>query len=232
MLMRAIAVAAIALPLAAFAGDERSAGGTTDSNEGKPRTGKMDDSTPGHGHAAGALGNSSDTTGATGAGGAGSRAGTEGAGSPTGAGETGGAASGRWDEGGGKTAGEAGGGAAASGGAGGAAGATGHAGDKTVTGKLSKISDDSVTIESGKGQRHELKIVGQTMIRMDGKDASRSQLKEGQEVRASFAEHGGQQVAVRIDAGRAEKGGGASSAGAKPQPGVSSGSSTETKKSK
>jgi hypothetical protein len=174
----------------------------------------MDDSTSGHGHAAGALGNSSDTTGAKGAGGAGSNAGTEGAKSPTAAGETGT------------------GGTGSSGEAGGAGGMKGHADDRTVTGKLSKVSQDSVTIESGQGEKHELKLVGQTRIRMDGKDASRAQLREGQEVRASFSEHGGQQVAVRIDAGAAEKSGAAGAPGGQPKAGgVSSGSSTETKKS-
>jgi hypothetical protein len=216
VLVRAVSIAAILVPLAVIAGDGSPAASTS-SEEGKPRTGKMDDSTSGHGHAAGALGNSSDTTGAKGAGGAGSNAGTEGAKSPTAAGETG--------TGGTGSSGEAGG-------AGGAGGMKGHADDRTVTGKLSKVSQDSVTIESGQGEKHELKLVGQTRIRMDGKDASRAQLREGQEVRASFSEHGGQQVAVRIDAGAAEKSGAAGAPGGQPKAGgVSSGSSTETKKS-
>jgi hypothetical protein len=238
MLVRIFAIAAVVLPLAVIAGDKGSSGttsGTTDSSEGKPRTGSMDDSTPGHGHAAGALGNSSDTTGAKGAGGAGTNSGTSGSKGERAAGEggdtTSGAASGRWDESGGRTDDRSGHGTAS----GGAGGMKGHGNDRTVTGKLSKVSGDSITIESGKGERHELKLVGQTMIRMDGKDASRAQLKEGQEVRASFSEQGGQPVAVRIEAGAAGKDatgkGGTGSAGAKPHDGTSSGSSTETKKS-
>jgi hypothetical protein len=214
VLVRAVSIAAVLVPLAVIAGDGSPAASTS-SEEGKPRTGKMDDSTSGHGHAAGALGNSSDTTGAKGAGGAGSNAGTEGAGRPTAAGETGT------------------GGTGSSGEAGGAGGMKGHADDRTVTGKLSKVSQDSVTIESGQGEKHELKLVGQTMIRMNGKDASRTQLQEGQEVRASFSEHGGQQVAVRIEAGAAEKGGAAGAPGGQPKAGgVSAGSSDEAKKSR
>jgi hypothetical protein len=237
MLVRAIAIAVIALPLAARAAEESPPAASTGSSESKPRTGKQDDSTPGHGHAAGALGNSSDTTGAKGAGGAGTNSGTSGAAKgERAAGEAGdttsGATSGRWDESGGRTDDRSGHGAAS----GGAGGMKGHGDDRMVTGKLSKVSADSITIESGKGEKHELKLVGQTMIRMDGKDASRAQLKEGQEVRASFSEEGGQPIAVRIDAGAAGKDatgkGGTGSAGAKPHDGTSSGSSTETKKSK
>jgi hypothetical protein len=233
VLVRIIAIAAVALPLAVVAGDKGSGGTTEPSQQKEKESSRAETHQPvqGQGHAAGALGNSSDTTGAKGEGGAGTNSGTEGARRPTAAGETGdttsGATSGRWDESGGKAAGDT-----ASGGAG---GMKGHGSDRMVTGKLSKVSADSITIESGQGQKHELKLVGQTMIRMDGKDASRTQLKEGQEVRASFSEQGGQPVAVRIDAGAAGKDatgkGGTGSAGAKPHDGTSSGSSTETKKS-
>jgi hypothetical protein len=142
-------------------------------------------------------------SGAKDQGGAGANTGTEGAREDqTAAGEKGdttsGAKSGRWDESGGKTAGQQ----AGPGGAGapGDAEPRAHGGDFTVAGKLSEVSDDSITIQTGPGKSHTLKIVPQTKLTSGGKDARPSELEEGQEVRASYMEHGGEQIAVRVQA--------------------------------
>jgi colicin import membrane protein len=84
-----------------------------------------------------------------------------------------------------------------------------HQHDQTLTGKVSQLSDDSVTIQSPQGERQELEIVPQTRVTIGGEDAQRGQLAEGQEVRASYMEHGGARIAVRIDAG----GGGSNASG-------------------
>jgi hypothetical protein len=70
-----------------------------------------------------------------------------------------------------------------------------------VHGRLSAVSEDEITIRSEAGEQ-KLKIVPQTAVTLDGEEAQRSELKEGLPVRASFLEHGGEQVAVRIEAGR------------------------------
>jgi hypothetical protein len=92
----------------------------------------------------------------------------------------------------------AGGASAAPPGAQGAPG--GHAADRTISGKLSQVSDGSITIETGPGKSHTLKLAPATKITSGGKDAAHGDLEEGQQVRASYMEHGGEQIAVRIQA--------------------------------
>jgi hypothetical protein len=148
----------------------------------------MDDSVPGHGHAAGALGNSSDTTGAKGEGGAGSNSGTAGRKDERAAGEgsdtTSGAPSGRWDA---TPEGKD------------DARSQGHARDRTMTGRVAKVGEGSVTIRSQQGEAVTLKLVPETTVTRNGKEAARSDLKEGQDVRASFSSEAGEDVAVKID---------------------------------
>jgi hypothetical protein len=146
-------------------------------------------------------------SGAKDQGGAGANTGTAGAREETAAGEKGdttsGAKSGRWDESGGKTPRE---GAASAGPPGApdeARPPSGHAGDSTVAGKLSQVSGGSITIQTGPGTSQTLKLVPQTKITSGGKDADHTELKEGQQVRASFMEHGGEQVAVTVHAASA-----------------------------
>lgn len=72
----------------------------------------------------------------------------------------------------------------------------GHASDQVITGRVGKISGDSVSIESGQGESKKLELAPQTMI--DGKADNKEALKEGQEVRASFSQVEGKDVAVEI----------------------------------
>jgi hypothetical protein len=77
-----------------------------------------------------------------------------------------------------------------------------HASDEVVSGRISKVSRSSVELESTDGKKKTLQLVPQTAIRVDGQDAQRSELKEGQEVRASFNKVDGKDVAVEIQAGQ------------------------------
>lgn len=82
----------------------------------------------------------------------------------------------------------------------GTAEATPHSDDETVTGKVTSITESSVAIQSDMGEEKLLELVPQTMVKVDGQDASRTDLKEGQEVRASFNHVEGRDVAVQIEA--------------------------------
>lgn len=85
----------------------------------------------------------------------------------------------------------------------------GHASDQVITGRVGKISGDSVSIESGQGESKKLELAPQTMI--DGKAGNKEALKEGQEVRASFSQVEGKDVAVEIHSRKGS--GGAASEG-------------------
>jgi Cu/Ag efflux protein CusF len=75
-----------------------------------------------------------------------------------------------------------------------------HSDDLTVTGKVIRVSEGSVAIRSDMGEEKTLELVPQTMVKVDGQDATRTELKEGQEVRASFNQVEGRDVAVQIEA--------------------------------
>jgi hypothetical protein len=94
--------------------------------------------------------------------------------------------------------------ASGSAGAPGASDVTAHADDQTVTGTVSKFAKRSISIKSEQGEAKTLKIVPQTVVAMNGKTVKPSQLKQGQQVRASYNEQDGQDVAVTIEvSGRA-----------------------------
>ena len=61
------------------------------------------------------------------------------------------------------------------------------------------------------GEEKTLELVPQTMVKVDGQDATRTELKEGQEVRASFNQVEGRDVAVQIEAREATGTGGSGS---------------------
>lgn len=94
----------------------------------------------------------------------------------------------------------------ASGGMSGMSGAKKHAGAHRVSGKISEISSDSVTITPKKGDAKTLKIGPDTKVSMNGKPAQPTDLKQGQQVRASYDSSGGEDMATQITTG---KGGGA-----------------------
>jgi Cu/Ag efflux protein CusF len=76
-----------------------------------------------------------------------------------------------------------------------------HSDDQVVTGKVTKVSSRSIAIKSEMGEEKTLELVPQTSVKVDGQDASHADLKEGQEVRASFNQVEGRDVAVEIEAG-------------------------------
>jgi hypothetical protein len=83
------------------------------------------------------------------------------------------------------------------------AGNTGaHEGDQHVMGKVSKVSKDEISIKSRSGAAKTLKINPDTAVSINGKDAKPTQLKQGQMVRASYENVGGDDVAVKIEVGK------------------------------
>jgi hypothetical protein len=83
---------------------------------------------------------------------------------------------------------------------------SGHGDDEMVTGKLSKVSADQITITpKGGGEAKILKIVKETVVTVNGKTAKPSQLKQGQNVHASYSDQGGDEIAVKIDVTKSKK---------------------------
>ena len=76
-----------------------------------------------------------------------------------------------------------------------------HSDDRIVRGRVTKVSEKSVEIQSAQGEAKTLQLVPQTSVKIDGQDAQQSDLEEGQEVRASFNSVEGKDVAVEIRAG-------------------------------
>ncbi len=77
-----------------------------------------------------------------------------------------------------------------------------HSVDQVVSGKISKVSGNELTVSTDGGTDRTLQLVPQTMVTVDGNQATTGDLKEGQQVRASFDVVGGQDVAVEIQAGK------------------------------
>lgn len=75
-----------------------------------------------------------------------------------------------------------------------------HASDQVITGRVATASGGSLVIESTNGDRHTLALVDQTVVTLDGHDSNVSALQPGQDVRASFNEQDGRQVAVKVEA--------------------------------
>jgi hypothetical protein len=100
----------------------------------------------------------------------------------------------------------------------------GHAEDRLLSGQVTQVSGSSLVVQSDTGGPRTLEIVPETSISVDGLDASRSDLREGQEVRASYSNVDGRDVAVEIHA--ASSGGpppSGSGTGGATSPGTSSG---------
>jgi hypothetical protein len=103
----------------------------------------------------------------------------------------------------------------------------GHQSDQVLMGKVSKVSKKSLSIRSDQGERHTLVVVPETLITVDGQEGKISDIKQGQEIRASYNELQGRNVAVKIEAG--ESMGGSSSTGSSSgMSGSSSGTSSDS----
>jgi hypothetical protein len=77
----------------------------------------------------------------------------------------------------------------------------GHDTDRVVSGTVADASGSSLVIQSPTGERQTLMIVEETSVLVDGIAGRASDLKPGQEVRASFNEQSGEPVAVKVLAG-------------------------------
>lgn len=77
----------------------------------------------------------------------------------------------------------------------------GHASDRVMAGTVSSVSSRSLSIASDTGVARTLQVVPETIITVEGRDGRIDDLKEGEQVRASFNEQDGRQVAVKIEAG-------------------------------
>lgn len=77
----------------------------------------------------------------------------------------------------------------------------GHASDRVLMGKVESVSSRSLAIQSDMGDSRTLEIVPETIITVDGRDGSFSDIREGQPIRASFNEQDGKQIAVKVEAG-------------------------------
>ena len=104
----------------------------------------------------------------------------------------------------------------------------GHASDQIVMGTVASVSSGSLSIASDTGAAKTLHVVPETIITVDGVDARIADIKEGEQVRASFTEQEGRPVAVKIEAGPSTIGGTGTTADTPPadtatpsQPGTS-----------
>ena len=75
-----------------------------------------------------------------------------------------------------------------------AAGATG----RMVAGKIAAVDTQSLAIDTPEGNRATLQLGPQTTFQVDGRQAQRTDLQEGQPVRASFDAVGGQGMVARV----------------------------------
>lgn len=77
----------------------------------------------------------------------------------------------------------------------------GHASDQVMMGTVSSVSSETLSIASDMGAARTLHVVPETIITVDGRDGGIADIKEGEQIRASFNEQDGRQIAVKIEAG-------------------------------
>lgn len=94
-----------------------------------------------------------------------------------------------------------------------------HASDQIVAGEIGEVSPTAVTIQTDQGDTKKLDLADETSITVDGEDATAAELQEGQQVRASFNEVDGREVAVKLEV-EAPSPLGASGSPATPEPGA------------
>jgi hypothetical protein len=75
-------------------------------------------------------------------------------------------------------------------------------GEKVLDGKVSSVYGQTLFIVSPLGQDEVLVILPETVISVDGREAKLSDIQEGQDVRASYDDRDGRNVASRIEAGQ------------------------------
>lgn len=89
-------------------------------------------------------------------------------------------------------------------------------GTKTVTGRISDVSKDQVTLQrSSDGQPMNLRVTDGTKVTIGGKEKPVGSLQQGAEVRASYAHSGGEDTAMKIDVTKTPGGDGKTGSSAK-----------------
>jgi hypothetical protein len=86
-------------------------------------------------------------------------------------------------------------------------------GTQTVSGRISGVSPERVTVKPSEGAAVELRLTESTQVTVGGQKGSVGALHEGDDVRASFARSGGSATAMKIEVKRSPRP--ASRAGAK-----------------
>ncbi|ACG75052.1 hypothetical protein AnaeK_3841 [Anaeromyxobacter sp. K] len=76
----------------------------------------------------------------------------------------------------------------------------GHASDQVISGRVAQSDGSTLTIQSADGTQRSLHVAAQTVVTVDGHDARISDLAPGQDVRASFNEVDGREIAVKVEA--------------------------------
>lgn len=84
--------------------------------------------------------------------------------------------------------------------------------ETTLEGQVVALGERSLTVRSG-GQEIQLELDPSTEIRLNGQPASTADLREGAEVRASYAERDQARVATRVEIVGPAQGGGSESPG-------------------
>ncbi|GAO04229.1 hypothetical protein [Anaeromyxobacter sp. PSR-1] len=84
--------------------------------------------------------------------------------------------------------------------AGAASDVKGHASDQVITGRVAQSDGRTLTIQSADGTQRSLHVADQTVVTIDGRDAHVADLAPGQDVRASFNEVDGREIAVKVEA--------------------------------
>jgi hypothetical protein len=75
-------------------------------------------------------------------------------------------------------------------------------GTKTVTGKIADVSGDRVTVKRSDGTPLDLRVTDSTKVTVGGHAGAVGALRQGDEVRASYAQSGGSATAMKIDVRR------------------------------
>ena len=75
-------------------------------------------------------------------------------------------------------------------------------GTKTVAGRIADVSQDRMTLKTTDGTPMNLRVTTSTKVTVDGKKGSVESLRQGDEVRASYAQSGGSATAMKLDVKR------------------------------
>jgi hypothetical protein len=74
-------------------------------------------------------------------------------------------------------------------------------GTKTLTGKIADVAQDQVTVKAGDAAL-KLRITDSTQVTVDGEKAQVGSLKEGDPIRASYYQSGGESTAMKLEVKR------------------------------